>query len=83
MFDRIDRRLLAVSAQSLEAENTVAGREKGIVAALADIRAGMNLGSSLTDKHIARENELTVRSLYARRLDSESLPFLVEPIPFL
>ena len=65
---RIDRSLFAVLAHSLESEDTVAGRKERIVAALADIGAGMDLGTSLTNQYVAREDELTVASLDAKTL---------------
>ena len=68
LLDGIDRSLLAVSAESLELQDAVAGGKEGVVAALAYVDAGMDLGSSLTDKHVAREDELTVASLDAETL---------------
>ncbi len=57
--------------------------EQSVVAADTDVDAGMDVGAALANKNVARENELTVGALGPRRLDLESRPFLVEPIPFL
>ena len=62
LLDGIDRSLLAVSAESLELQDAVAGGKEGVVAALAYVDAGMDLGSSLTDKHVAREPSSSICS---------------------
>ena len=68
LLDGINRSLFAVSAQSLESENTVACSKEGVVAALAYVCAGMDLCTSLTNEHVACEHELTVASLDAKTL---------------
>ena len=68
LLHRIDRSFLAVSAKSLKAENTVTCSKESVVAALAYVCAGMNLCASLTNEHVACENELTVASLDAKTL---------------
>ena len=68
LLDRIDRSLLAVSAESLKLENAVACSKESIVSALADVCAGMHLCTSLTDKNVACEDKLTVASLDAETL---------------
>ena len=68
LLHRIDRSLFAVSAESFKAKDTVACRKECVVAALAYVCAGMDLCTSLTNKHVACENKLTVSSLDAKTL---------------
>ena len=69
-------------AQALETDNTVSLGKEGIVGADAHVLAGVNVRAALAHQDVAGQNKLTVSTLGPRRLDSESRPFLVEPIPF-
>ena len=69
---------LAFLAQAFELNGTVNKCEQGIILALADIGSGMNLRTALTDKNVACQDELAIRTLGA-----ETLGLAVEPIPFL
>ena len=64
----VDRDLLAVLAQTLEADNAVRLGEQGVVAADTDVDAGMDVGAALANKNVARENELTVGALGTKAL---------------
>ena len=64
----IDRDLLAVLAEMLETNGAVYESEEGIILALADVGARMDLGSALTNENVAGENELTVSTLRAETL---------------
>ena len=82
LLDSVNADFLAILAHSLELDVAVDESEEGVVRTLADIVAGMDVGSALSDKDIACENgpsPLLTPSL----LDSESRPFLVDPPPFL
>ena len=60
--------LFLILAHSLETHDTVDQSKEGIVLAAAYVDAGMDLGASLSDENIARENELTVRTLRTESL---------------
>jgi len=64
----INRTFLLVSAETLETNHTVLQGEQGIVAADADIGAGMDLGSALSVENVARFDKLAVRTLRAESL---------------
>lgn len=68
LLDSVNADFLAILAHSLELDVAVDESEEGVIRTLADVVAGMNVGSALSDKDIACENELTVASL-----DAESL----------
>lgn len=68
LLDSVNAYFLAILAHSLELDVAVDESKEGVVRTLADIVAGMDVGSALSDKDIACENELTVASL-----DAESL----------
>ena len=68
LLDSVNADFLAILAHSLELDVAVDESEEGVIRTLADIVAGMDVGSALSDKDIACENELTVASL-----DAESL----------
>ena len=60
--------LLLASSLVLELDLTVDQSEEGVVGAHANIVAGMNSGSSLSDDDIAGDNGLTVGLLNAKSL---------------
>lgn len=68
LLDRINAGALSVLAYALKAENAVDLRKQSVVRASANVRAGMNVSSSLLYEDIARENLLTVSALYAQTL---------------
>ena len=55
-------------ALALELDNAVNQSEQGVVAADADIDAGMDVGASLANQNVASQNELTVCTLDAQAL---------------
>ena len=59
----VDGDLLAVAAQALEADHAVRLGEEGVVAAEADVDAGVDMGTPLTDQDAAREDMLPVGPL--------------------
>ena len=79
----INADLLLISAQSFVPHHTVDEREKRIVAADADIGAGMDLRASLANEDIARKHCLTVAALGPQSLGFAVLPLWEEPVPFL
>ena len=64
----VDADLFAVLADALEFYDAVDKSKKGVVGADTDVVAGMDLGSALSHKDIARKHELTVGSLRAETL---------------
>ena len=74
--------MLPVSSLSFESQYTVNRCEQRIIAAASNVHAGMNLRSALSVKDVSCLYKLSVGSLRAKSLDSESLPFFVEPTPF-
>ena len=75
LLDSVNAYFLAILAHSLELDVAVDESKEGVVRTLADIVAGMDVGSALSDKDIACENELTVASL-----DAESLGFRITAV---
>lgn len=65
LFNSIDADLFAVFAHSLELHFAVDFRKQGVVGTSAYILAGVNVRAALFDEDVARQNELTVRTLYA------------------
>ena len=59
---------LAFLAQAFELNGTVNKCEQGIILALADIGAGMNLRTALANENVPCQNELTIRTLGAETL---------------
>ena len=51
-----------------ERDDAVGGGEQGVVAADADILAGVHLGAALTDQDVAREDLLAAEALHAQPL---------------
>lgn len=68
LLNRVNAGALSVLADALKAENAVDLCEQCIVRALADIVAGVNVGSSLLYENVAREDLLSVSALYAETL---------------
>ena len=64
----VDADLLLVLADALELDLAADHGEKGIVGASADVHAGMDLGASLADEDVAREDVLAVAALRAEAL---------------
>ena len=60
--------LTAILALALELDGTVNQSEQGVIAADADIDAGMDVGASLANQDVAGQNELTVGTLHAQSL---------------
>ena len=68
LLDRVDAHTFAVLAHPLELDLAVAQSEQGVVAALAHVHAGVDVGAALTDQNVAGQNELTVAALHAQTL---------------
>ena len=83
LFHRVNADALAVAALTLKLDVAVDESKQSVVGAAAHILTGMDVGSALLHQNVAGQHELSVGALTPRRLDSESRPFLVEPIPFL
>ena len=64
----INRDLLAVLAHALELHSAVNLGEQSVVAALANVVAGMDVSAALTNQHVAGQNELTIGALDAQSL---------------
>ena len=64
----VNRTFLLVSAETLETYHAVLQGEQSIVAADADIGAGMDLGPALSVKNVAGLNKLSVSPLRAKAL---------------
>ena len=64
----VDGDLLAVLAQTLEANHTVDLGEQGVVAAAANIHTGVNVSAALTNQDVAGQNVLTISALGAETL---------------
>ena len=82
LSDLHDRDLLTILAQALELHLARLQSKQGVVAALAHVHTGVDVGAALTDQDVAGQNKLTVCTLGAQTL-SESRPLRVEPTPFL
>ena len=68
LLSLVDGDLLAVLAQTLEADNTVCLSKQSIVAADTDIYTGVEMGTTLTDKDVASQNVLTIGALGSKAL---------------
>ena len=64
----VNRDLLAVLAQTLEADNAVRLGEQGVVGTLAHVGAGVDVGAALTHQNVASQHELPVSALGAKAL---------------
>ena len=60
--------LTAILALALELDGTVNQSEQGVIAADTDIDTGMDVGASLANQDVARQNELTVSALHTQAL---------------
>ena len=68
LFSRINGCLLAVFAQTLETQDAIDLGEQGVVSTDAHVGAGMNVGTTLANQNVTRQNELTVGALGAKAL---------------
>jgi len=59
----VNRNLLPILAQTLEADHAVRLGEQGVVAAAAHIHAGVDMGAALADQDVASQNVLSVGAL--------------------
>ena len=64
----VNRNLLTILAQTLEADNTVGLGKQRVIAADTDVGAGVDVGAALADQDVAGQNELTVAALDAQAL---------------
>ena len=64
----INRNLLTILAQTLEADNTVGLGKQRVIAADTDVGAGVDVGAALADQDVAGQNELTISALGAKAL---------------
>ncbi len=60
----VHRALLAILAHALELDLTVNQSKQGVIAANADIVAGMDVSASLANQDVASQDELTVSTLH-------------------
>ena len=58
--------LFAVCAEAFESYNTIGESEEGIVGTFANVYAGMDVSSALSDKDVASKDKLTVGSFRAK-----------------
>ena len=68
LLQSVDGALTAILAHALELDGAVNQSKQGVVAADADIDAGMDVGASLANQDVASQNELTVSTLNAQTL---------------
>ena len=68
LFSRINGCLLAILAQTLEAQDTIDLGEQSVVGADAHVGAGMDMSAALANQNVAGEHELTVSALGAKAL---------------
>ena len=66
LFDRVDADLFAVFAHALEPDGTVDQSEESVVRTFTDVVAGMDVGTTLSDKDVTCQDELTVGAFYAK-----------------
>lgn len=64
----VNRDLLTILAQPLEAHNAVRLGEQGVVGADAHVLTGVDVGAALTDQDIAGQNVLSVGALGTKAL---------------
>ena len=64
----VNRNLLTILAQTLEADNTVGLGKQRVIAADTDVGAGVDVGAALADQDVAGQNELTISALGAKAL---------------
>ena len=68
LFSLVNASLLAILAETFEAKDTVHLCEQGIVAADADIYAGMDVSTTLANEDVACQYILTISALGAKTL---------------
>ena len=68
LFSLVDRDLLTILAQPLEANCAADSGEQGVVSALAHVHTGVDVGAALTHQDVAGLDELTVGTLGAKAL---------------
>ena len=56
----VDRDLLAVLAEMLETDHAVGGGKQRVIAALAHVHTGVDVGTALTHQNVARQDLLDV-----------------------
>ena len=59
---------LAILAHTLEPHDAIRQSEQGVIGTDAHVRAGMDMGATLTDQNVAGQHELTVGTLHAEAL---------------
>ena len=64
----VNRNLLTILAQTLEADNAVGLGKQRIIAADANVGAGVDVGAALADQDVAGQNELTISALGTKAL---------------
>ena len=64
----VNRNLLTILAQTLEADNTVGLGKQRVIAADTDVGAGMNTGAALANQNVAGLDELTIGALGTKAL---------------
>ena len=64
----VNRNLLTILAQTLEADNTVGLGKQRVIAADTDVGAGVDVGAALADQDVAGEDELTISALGTKAL---------------
>ena len=79
LVELVNGDLLAVLAVTLELDGAVHQGEQGVVLALADVGAGVDLGAALTDEDVAGEDELPVGPLGSEALGLAVAAVLVTP----
>ena len=60
--------LTTILAHALELDGAVNQSKQGVIAADADVNAGMDVGASLANQDVAGQDELTVCTLHAQAL---------------
>ena len=64
----VNRNLLTILAQTLEADNTVGLGKQRVIAADTNVGAGVDVGAALADQDVACQNELNISELGAKAL---------------
>ena len=64
----INRNLLTILAQTLEADNTVGLGKQRVIAADTDVGAGVDVGAALADQDVAGQDVLTIGTLGPKAL---------------
>ena len=64
----VNRNLLTILAQTLEANHTVGLGEQGVVGATAHVGTGVDMRATLANQNVAGQNVLTIRTLGRPRM---------------